>query len=130
MTTLALLTSIRDHLATFELPEPWNVSVHASAFYPREQVAVQLGSRPLPTVASMLLTWADTLTDISAEAWRTPDGSSVHLTVRGRLEDGTTVQVFDGVPHDQRFHLDKAERRAVSLAVLREWATLDEGVAA
>jgi hypothetical protein len=91
---------------------------------------VQLGFGVLPVVASMLLAWADTLTDISAEAWRVPDGSSVHLAIRGRLEDGTKVQVFDGVPHDWRFRLDKAQRQVISLAVLREWSTLDEGVAA
>ena len=130
MTTLALLTSIRDHLATFELPEPWNVSVHTSAFHSREQIAVHLDSSTLPITASALLTWADTLTSITAEAWRVPDGSSVHLAVRGRLEDGTTVEVFGGVPHDQRFRLDEAERRPISFAVLREWAALGGEVAA
>lgn len=130
MTTTTVLGSIREHLATYELPELWSVSVNARPIPGRCVVSVQLAGGLLPGVASQLLTWADTLTEVSAEAWRVPDGSSVHLSVRGRLADGTSVCVFDGVPHDRRFGLDVEERRVVSLAVLREWAAFDEGVAA
>jgi hypothetical protein len=130
MTITQLLGSIREHLATYELPEPWSVSVHRVPVYGRAQVSVQLTSSAVPAVASELLAWADTLTEVRVEAWRVPDGSSVHLAVRGRLEDGTTVHVFDGVPYDGRFQLDADQQRVVSLACLREWATFDEGVAA
>jgi hypothetical protein len=130
MNTTTVLGSIRDHLATYALPEPWSVSVNARPIPERSVVSVQLAGGLLPGVASQLLTWADTLTEVRAEAWRVPDGSSVHLSVRGRLADGTSVCVFDGVPHDGHFRLDAEERRVVSLAALREWAVFDEGVAA
>jgi hypothetical protein len=130
MNTTTVLGSILDHLATYELPEPWSVSVNARPIPGRSVVSVQLAGGLLPGVASLLLTWADTLTEVSAEAWRVPDGSSVHLSVQGRLADGITVCVFDGVPHDGRFRLDVEERRVVSLAVLGEWAAFDEGAAA
>jgi hypothetical protein len=130
MNTATVLGSIQAHLATYDLPEPWSVSANARAIYGRAVVSVQLPSGPLPVVASMLLAWADTLTDISAEAWRVPDGSSTHLTIHGRLADGTTVSVFDGVEHHRCFRLDEDERRSISLACLREWSAFDEGVAA
>jgi hypothetical protein len=130
MSTTQLLGSIREHLATYELPEPWSVSVHRVPIYGRAQVSVQLTGSAFPALASALLAWADTLTDSRAEAWRVPDGSSVHLAMHGRLEDGLTVHVFDGVPYDERFQLDVDEQREISLACLREWAAFDEGVAA
>jgi hypothetical protein len=130
MNTTTILGSIRDHLTTYELPEPWSVSVNARPIPGRSVVSVQLAGGLLPGVASLLLTWADCLDEVSAKMWRVPDGSSVHLSVNGRLSDGITVCVFDGVPHDGRFQLDVEERRGVSLAVLREWAAFDKGVAA
>jgi hypothetical protein len=130
MSATRLLDSIREHLATYDLPEPWSVSVHRVPVYGRAQVSVQLTSTAFPALASVLLAWADTLADVRAEAWRVPDGSSVHLSMRGRLEDGTTVHVFDGVPYDARFQLDADQQQPISLAFLREWAAFDEGVAA
>ena len=130
MNTTRLLALIYEHLATFELPEPWSVRVTPQHSYGEAPVVVQLRGVLLPGVASDLLAWADTLTDVSAEAWRVPGGYSVHLSIRGRLADGTTVTVFDGVDQNVRFGLEPDEKRPVSLAVLREWAALDEGVAA
>jgi hypothetical protein len=130
MTTTHLLTAIHDHLNGFELPEPWGVTVHPEPGYGRDAVRVQLRGGPLPYVAGVLLAWADTLTDVTAQTWRVPDGYSVHLSIHGRLADGTTVTVFDGVDHDAAFALAPSEQRPVSLACLREWATLDQGVAA
>jgi hypothetical protein len=74
----------------------------------------------------VLLAWADTLTEISAEVWRSPDGGRVHLAVTGRLMDGTTVRVFDGLRHDTRFAVEPKQRQTVSLACLREWASPGE----
>jgi len=130
MTTTHLLAAVHDHLAGFELPEPWGVTVHPDPGYGRDAVRVQLRGGALPCVADVLLAWADTLTDVSAQSWRVPEGSSVHLSIRGRLIDGTAVTVFDGVDHDVLFALAPSERRPVSLACLREWATLDQGAAA
>jgi hypothetical protein len=130
MTIATHLDAIREHLATFELPEPWDLSVAGSAVVGYEQVTAQLCGNGLPHVARVLLAWADTLTEISAEVWRTPDGCSVHLAIKGRLMNGTTVRVFDRADHDTHFALDVRERRTISLACLREWASFDEGVAA
>jgi hypothetical protein len=130
MTTTHLLSSIRDHLAEFELPEPCGVTVHPALGYGHDAVRVQLSGGALPYVAEVLLAWADTLTDVTAQTWRVPKGYSVHLSVRGRLADGTAVTVFDGVDHDDLFALAPSEQRPVSPACLREWAALDEGVTA
>ncbi len=130
MNATTLLALIHEHLATFELPEPWSVRVTPQHSYGEAPVGVQLRGLLLPGVASDLLAWADTLTDVSAEAWRVPGGYSVHLSIRGRLADGTTVAVFDGVDQDARFGLAPGERQPVSLACLREWSTLDKGAAA
>jgi hypothetical protein len=130
MNILERLNGIHDHLVTFDLPEPWRVAITADCWSGQEYVSVQLRSRGLPHIAAALLAWAGTLTEISAEAWRTPEGTSVHFTVRGQLADGTTVRVFDGIDHDSRFGLDLDEQRSVSFACLREWASLGEGVAA
>lgn len=130
MNTIALLNSIHEHLAAFDLPDLWSVTVHSLATYGRDPILVQLSADVLPVAASTLLGWADTLTDVGAETWRVPDGASVHLHVRGLLADGVRVTVYAGMGHDARFCLEPDEKRPVSLAVLREWATLDQGMAA
>jgi hypothetical protein len=131
MTITALLDSIHQHMATFDLPEPWSVTVRGNSGQGRERVCVQLTSGVLPQVAASLLAWADTLTEDSAEAWRVPSGDSVHLDILGQLADGTKVRVFDGVEHDSAlFELEPKERQTVSLGCLREWAALGKGVAA
>ncbi|MEV4310785.1 hypothetical protein [Actinocrispum sp. NPDC049592] len=129
MTNIELLAVILEHLTTFDLPEPWSVKVSAYAGE-RDRILVQLRGSALPHAASTLLAWSDTLTDVSTEVWRVPGGYSVHLSVEGRMADGTTVAVFDGVEPHTRFGLEPDERRPVSLACLREWSTLNEGVAA
>src|SRR3954471_22695162 len=116
MNTSHLLAVIAEHLAEYELPEPWLVTVHAVPICGRDAVRVQLHGGPLPVVTSALLSWADTLTDVTAYSWRAPDGGSVHLSIRGRLVDGTAVTVFDGVDHDLLFGLALNEQRSVSLA--------------
>lgn len=42
--------------------------------------------------------WADTLSEVTAEAWRIPSGESVHPSVIGRFSDGATVRVYGGGP--------------------------------
>jgi hypothetical protein len=129
MTITSRLDAIREHLDTFDLPEPWSVTVGSSVIS-RPYVSVQLRGHSLPHVAAVLLAWADTLTDVHAEAWRTVDGGSVHLSITGRLLGDVGVRVFDGVRHDLCFPLELNERRTISLAVLREWTSLDGEVAA
>ncbi|HEX2297657.1 MAG TPA: hypothetical protein VHH34_03915, partial [Pseudonocardiaceae bacterium] len=96
MTVPELLDTIRTHLAQFELPELCSVTVTASTR--ALQVSGQLACQEAPEIAAALLAWADTLTDLAGQAWRVPDGSSVHLSITGRLPCGTSVQVYSGVP--------------------------------
>ena len=127
MTTTAmdLLDSIRAHLAEFELPDLWSVHVVASCSGPN--VDVQLDRRDSPGIAGGLLAWADTLTEVTVEACRVPNGKSVHLSVMGQLPNGVLVRVFGGVPFTGRGiggDLAPDASKTVPLAVLREQATL------
>jgi hypothetical protein len=124
-TTVALLDSLRAHLTEFELPEL--CSVHVTQYGPN--VTAQLACHTPPQVAGALLIWADTLTAITTEVWRVPGGDSVHLSVVGQLSGGVLVRVYGGVPFTEYgFGADLAPNTntTVSLAVLREWATLGE----
>lgn len=126
-TAMDLLDSIRAHLAEFELPDMW--SVHAVTSFSGPNVDVQLARRESPEIAGALLAWADTLTGVTAEAWRVPNGESVHLSVIGRLPGGVSVRVFVGVPFTGRGlggDLAPDASKTVPLVVLREWATLGE----
>jgi hypothetical protein len=117
-----LLAAIGEHLAAFELAEPASVDVRAIAS--DEPVSVQLDRLGLPAVAAELLAWADTLTDVSAHAWR--NYPSVHLRLLGRLTDGTGVRVYDSVPADDvaSLGLDPNSRCPITLGRLRAWADL------
>jgi hypothetical protein len=98
-TTVDLLAAITAHLAEFELPA--TASVHLTERMSGPQVTVQLSCRTPSAIVQGLLAWADTLTDVSAQAWRVPRGDSVHLSVTGRLPGGTAVLVYGGLaaPH-------------------------------
>ncbi len=127
MTTTAmdLLDSIHTHLVEFELPDLWLVHVVTSFSGPN--VDVQLDRRDSPGIAGGLLAWADTLTEVTVEAWRVPNGKSVHLSVMGQLPNGVLVRVFGGVPFTGRGiggDLAPHASKTVPLAVLREQATL------
>jgi len=129
MTTTAfdLLDSIRTHLAAFDLPHMW--SVHVVTSFSGPHVTVQLARRESPEIAGALLAWADTLTEVTAEAWRIPSGDCMHLSVIGRLPDGVSVRVYGGVPFTQHgigADLAPDASTTMPLAVLREWATLGE----
>lgn len=93
--TLDLLAAISTHLGAFELPAV--ASVHVDASPPGPPVTVQLPHRGLTALAQGLLAWADTLTEITTEAWRVPEGDSVHLSVTGLLPGGATVQIYGGM---------------------------------
>lgn len=124
-----LLDSVRTHLAQFELPALWSIDVTASAVGPK--VSVQLDCDQLPEVAGGLLTWADTLSEITAGAWRVPRGDSVHLSVIGRLSDGAMVRVYGAVPLaglDVGADLASGARTTIPLTVLRAMATLGEAI--
>jgi hypothetical protein len=123
-TTSDLLTAIGAHLAEFELPAM--ASVHVAIYTSGPQVTVQLASRAPSDIATGLLTWADTLTNITAEAWRIPEGKSVHLSVTGLLPGGAAIQVYGGLPVTTRGlgpDLPANATRTLPLASLRHLAT-------
>jgi hypothetical protein len=93
--TIDLLTALRAHLAEFELPAI--ASVHVAASISAPQVTVQLACHEPSAIAQGLLTWADTLTGVTAAAWRIPRGGSVHLSVTGLLPGDASVQVYGGL---------------------------------
>jgi hypothetical protein len=126
-TVIDLLDALRTHLNDFELPAPY--SVHLTTYSGGVQVSLQLATHHLPEIAAGLLAWADTLTEITAEAWRVPRGDSLHLSVTGRLSEGIQVQVYGSLPfteHGIGATLAPGASTTVSWAVLRERATPGE----
>ena len=126
-TAVALLDSIRAHLTEFELPELYSLNVTRSFSGPN--VSAQLACHQPSEIASALLSWADTLTGGTVEAWRAPSGDCVHLSVIGRLPGGVSVRVYGGVPYTEHgigSDLVPDASTSVPLAVLRERATLGE----
>jgi hypothetical protein len=122
-TVVVLLDCLRAHLTAFELPQLG--SVYVTRYGPH--VTAQLAWRTFPQIASGLLAWADTLTDVTAEAWRVPGGHSVHLSVIGQLPGGAWVRVYGVLPpaeHGIGADLAPNACTTVALAVLRELATV------
>lgn len=128
-TTVDLLDALCAHLTEFELPTI--ASVHVAAAIPAPQVTVQLACHQPPEIARALLTWADTLTRVTAEAWRVPCGDSVHLSVMGLLPSGASVQVYGGMRFIQEgFGADLGPAATtIPLAALRHLAALREATA-
>ena len=122
--TVDLLAAISTHLAEFELPASASVCVADAVSTP--QVTVQLTCGTPPAIAQGLLAWADTLTEVSAEAWRVPEGDSVHLVVTGLLSDGATIRAYGWMRvTDRSWSADLAPNatKKLPLATLRHLAT-------
>lgn len=129
MTTTVVdrLDSFRAHLADFDLPQLYSVTVVAAVG--GLNVTAQLAHHHPHAIAASLLAWADTLTKVTVEAWREPSGDCVHLSVIGRLPDGVSVRVYGGVPFtEHRIGADLARdaSKTVTLAAVRHLATLGE----
>jgi hypothetical protein len=127
ITVVDLLDSLRAHVADFELPELY--SVNATRSFSGPSVTAQLACHTPPRIAGTLLVWADTLTEVTAEAWRVPSGDCVHLSVLGQLPGGVSVRIYGGVAfteHGIGADLVPGASMSVPLAVLRERATLGE----
>jgi hypothetical protein len=77
-TIVDLLDALRVHLDQFKLPELYSVHVITASGEPT--VSAQLAAHHSPQIATGLLAWAHTLTDVTTEAWRVPGGDSVHLS--------------------------------------------------
>jgi hypothetical protein len=93
--TVDLLAALCAHLTAFELPAIASVHAVASAGGSPD-ITVQLGCREPDALAQGLLVWADTLTDVTAQAWREPGGDWVHLSVTGLLPGGASVRIYGG----------------------------------
>jgi hypothetical protein len=113
------------HLADHALPQPVCLEVISRAH--RSRLTVQVQSMTVPEVAAAVLGWADTLTTVTVQAWRSPAGDRVHLSMASALDGpaGTVeLTVFGGADHDPALVGDLApgEYRAVTLGELRTWA--------
>jgi hypothetical protein len=124
LSVVTMLAAIHQHMSAFTLPEPCTITVDPNPSSLRRHVGVQLSAdRDLPVLASQLLSWADTLTEITVSAWRTVDGDAVHLDLNGVLADGqTTVQAWGGIPYSSRFELGRGESQSVPFGSLRDWS--------
>jgi hypothetical protein len=122
-----LLAEISAHLAAFELPTVASIHITAGAAAP--QVTVQLTRRDPAALSQGLLAWADTLTQVTAQAWRVPHGDSVHLSITGSIAASTSILVYGGLPtHRDGLGTDltPGATTTVPLAVLRHAATSQE----
>lgn len=121
-----LLGEIRDHLTAPQLRADL-ACVQVATGLDGPHAVVQLrGGLGLGGVAAGLLEWADTLIEVTASAWRPSGGTSVHLSVTGRLGDGLTVTAYSGVPYTREVFGDDLQpggHQSVTLGVLRTWAT-------
>ncbi|MBV9161310.1 MAG: hypothetical protein JO309_17040 [Pseudonocardiales bacterium] len=118
-------TRLAAHLADHTPPEPTSLTVETRNAH--SELTAQLRSTTLPTVAGDLLAWAETLTMVTAQAWRVPQGDRVHLSLAGTLTDpapAIELDVFGGVNHDPEdfVDLEPGEHRVILLAQLRTWA--------
>jgi hypothetical protein len=126
-TTVDLLTAVCAHLTAFELPVIGSVYVGAALSAP--QVTVQLACHEPSTIAQGLLAWADTLTEVTAQAWRVPCGDSVHLSVTGLLPGGAAVLVYGGTWATHRglgVDLAPDATTTIRLPMLRHAAIVEE----
>jgi hypothetical protein len=125
--TVDLLAALCAHLTEFELPAV--ASVHVAASISAPQVTVQLTCHQPSAIAQGLLAWADTLTEVTAQAWRVPRGDSVHLSVTGLLPCGASVLVYGGMEathHGLGTDLAPDATTTIPLPMLRHAATIEE----
>jgi len=123
-----LLAAISEHLTDFELPPVASIYIRTDMSAP--QVTVQLPHRDPAAVAKGLLAWADTLTQVTAEAWRVPHGDSIHLSITGSMTASASVLVYGGLPTHRGglgTDLTPGATTTVPLAALRYAATTQEG---
>jgi hypothetical protein len=122
-----LLAALCAHLAAFELPAI--ASVHAAACLSAPQVTVQLTGHDPSAITRGLLAWADTLTQVTAQAWRVPHSDSVHLSVTGLLPDGASVLVYGSTEATHGglgAELAPDATTTIPLPTLRHTATIEE----
>ncbi|MDQ3764580.1 MAG: hypothetical protein M3460_24405 [Actinomycetota bacterium] len=129
MTFVQAAELLAAHLGDHAVPEPMFLTV--TTRWGHSEVAAQLRPDTVPTLATDLLAWIDTLTAITATAWRPPESDRVHLSLASTLTSpagAVALTVYGGAKdHDPvRFaDLTAGQRRSVSLAELRTWAADD-----
>jgi hypothetical protein len=118
--------TLAEHLADHALPEPVSLSVATS--YGDSTVTAQLRGNTVSGVAGDLIAWADTLSLVTVEAWRSPERNRVHLSIQGTLTgsagavelkiygvvDFESIQFVDLQP-------DKCQDVSLPLRQLRTW---------
>jgi hypothetical protein len=122
-----LLAAISTHFAAFEPPPV--ASIHLTAAMSAPQVSVELTHCDPAAVAQGLLAWADTLTQVTAEAWRVPHGDSIHLSITGSMTASASVLVYGGLPTHRGglgTDLTPGATTTVPLAALRYGVTIQE----
>jgi hypothetical protein len=120
---IRLLGSIREHMTAHRINVEID-SVRADAC-DGGIIAVQLTHNPLPRVAAGLLAWANTLTNVTAAAWRFRYGDNVHLRITGQLPDAIRIEVYGAVAYSDTLlgtELPRDSRRHLTLDDLRSWA--------
>ena len=124
-TTMVFLDAIRDHLDLHVFGPVASVNVTSGS----DPIWVQLGARrELSEVASALVTWVETLDEVSAQIWRTPAGTSVHLIVNGRMPCRVPVHVYGAVDFSEDLFADlhAGSRQDMPAFVLRQWSSSGE----
>ena len=127
MTFVQAAELLAAHLADHAVPEP--VFLTVTTHWGHSEVAAQLRSDTVSDLAGELLAWIDTLPAATASAWRPPESEHVHLSLTCTLTApvGAVALTVYGGAKDQdpvRFaDLTPGQRRTVSLAELRTWAT-------
>jgi hypothetical protein len=126
MTLAQTATVMVRHLTDHGLPEP--ASLHLTTdrhSYP--EIRVQLAHTDLAALAAALLAWAATLTAVSFQAWRPPQGPRVHLELHATLTYPTgsvAVLVYVGIACDPALFagLEPGQTKPLTLGQLTEWA--------
>ncbi|WP_409185145.1 hypothetical protein F9C11_13155 [Amycolatopsis sp. VS8301801F10] len=124
---MIFLDAIRDHLDLYQLPPVASLDVSAWS----RPITVQLDVDGLAAVARALLTWANTLDDVTATLWRVAAGGWVHVGIVGRTPCGIPVRVYGAVMFDPSVFPDlpAGDKQPMPVHVLRGWVSRGEAVA-
>jgi hypothetical protein len=127
---LAVLQGLQAHVAAFPVMVPDVVRVQT--YRGRFDAEAGLPTTQLPRLAEGLLSWADSLTNVTGEAWRTPDGGFVHVSIGGFTALGVRLRIYGAVPFDPSSFgaISRSGLRGVGLGELRGWADTRGGAAA
>lgn len=122
---ITAMDAIRAHLSVYPVAVPGSVNAQSYA----NEITVLLATDSLGELATGLLSWADTLTNVTAKVSRTSAGR-VLVSITGKTALGIQVFVYDGTDYDPAAfgELQPSTKRVASLEELRSWAT--EGGAA